>query len=413
LADFPTFPTVPAAWERQIRQEAKDVLGTGFFIAGDKTGSVRLQQRQTDKNGKTKTISLKLPYKWKETSVIDICSRLRVIGKALSAGKDLKSAALAAEGLSSHAQVDWKAMVEGFEQHLKTTGVGISDRTWRSDHVKPMRLALTELVILKTQTADELIAAVARNYKLGSVSRNKAVASVSRFLRYGIKHHHLNPVRWTPRVELEEVRGRRIPKREQYPFTDEQIIRLVDAMQAHPKKVTQRYVWMIQLMATYGLRPIEVFYLSLRSNGELWCDYRKRAGGGDTKPRKLRPIPVIDNTGKPAAWNVEDRLRLGEEKPNIVRNHAGTRLGEFLNDLEIPTWREICEEAEADGYKAVPYGFRHRYSRAAHAAGIPAKHIADSMGHSLQVHLSTYAAFDSSREADAAFDRAFSNLSRS
>ena len=153
-----------------------------------------MQQRATDADGKTSTVSLKLPYPWAEKSVIDICSRLRVIGKALAAGRDLKTATAVAEGASSQAHIKWDKIAKDFEQHLKSTGVGISDRTWKCDHSKPMRLALVQLLRLKTENADELITAVAQNYKLGSVSRKKATASVIRLLQYGMTKHNLNPL---------------------------------------------------------------------------------------------------------------------------------------------------------------------------------------------------------------------------
>ena len=58
-------------------------------------------------------------------------------------------------------------------------------------------------------------------------------------------------------------------------------------------------------------------------------------------------------------------------------------------------------EAEAEGEKSTPYSFRHRYSAAGHARGLQPKQIADAMGHSLEVHMSSYARFMTRDLADA------------
>ena len=53
----------------------------------------------------------------------------------------------------------------------------------------------------------------------------------------------------------------------------------------------------------------------------------------------------------------------------------------------------IKDEALLIGQHAVPYSFRHRYSKESHANGNPIANIAASMGHSVEVHLDNYARF--------------------
>ena len=64
-------------------------------------------------------------------------------------------------------------------------------------------------------------------------------------------------------------------------------------------------------------------------------------------------------------------------------------------------WQSIAAEAEAEGEKLTPYSFRHRYSAAGHARGLQLKQMADAMGHSLEVHMGSYARFMTRNLADA------------
>lgn len=41
----------------------------------------------------------------------------------------------------------------------------------------------------------------------------------------------------------------------------------------------------------------------------------------------------------------------------------------------------------------MPYTFRHRYAKTPHAAGLPIANIANTIGHTVEVHLSSYARF--------------------
>ncbi|WP_236069017.1 hypothetical protein [Prochlorococcus marinus] len=43
---------------------------------------------------------------------------------------------------------------------------------------------------------------------------------------------------------------------------------------------------------------------------------------------------------------------------------------------------------------------RHRYAKASHAAGLPTANIAQAMGHTIEVHLSSYARFTPDATAD-------------
>ena len=59
----------------------------------------------------------------------------------------------------------------------------------------------------------------------------------------------------------------------------------------------------------------------------------------------------------------------------------------------MPIYKKNKQEALKRDQVAVPYSFRHRYSKESHAYGMPISNIALSMGHSVEVHLDNYARY--------------------
>ena len=51
----------------------------------------------------------------------------------------------------------------------------------------------------------------------------------------------------------------------------------------------------------------------------------------------------------------------------------------------------ICKEAEMIAEVLIPYTFRYRYTKASNTAGIPLTNIANTRGHTTEVHHQSYA----------------------
>ena len=60
----------------------------------------------------------------------------------------------------------------------------------------------------------------------------------------------------------------------------------------------------------------------------------------------------------------------------------------------------LRDEAEHQGEQLTPYSFRHRYAKGMHAANIPIANISEAMGHTIKVHLKSYARFKPKATAD-------------
>ena len=96
--------------------------------------------------------------------------------------------------------------------------------------------------------------------------------------------------------------------------------------------------------------------------------------------------------------NLMKKIHIKEELPPL--NDAGgigQAVGRFLRDSKV--WQQLKKEALAEKQQLVPYSLRHRYAYIGHnrakADGTyrAPKQISDAMGHSLDVHLASYARF--------------------
>ena len=162
-------------------------------------------------------------------------------------------------------------------------------------------------------------------------------------------------------------------------------------------------------MAVYGIRPEELRWLRVKDgvNGpEMWSTYRKSKGGskGDkTEPRRLYPLLVRDTDGTPIDWKLLSRLQINEELPPLNSDgEGGNAVNTYLR--RRPVYIALRKEADADGETLTPYSFRHRYAKRSHAMNLPLANICAAMGHTIEVHLKSYARFqpDSTHDLYAA-----------
>jgi integrase len=407
-ADQPLANPAPdqATWETRVRAHLRKHLPARCNLGPDKTGQARLQQRFVKEDGRIKSVSVPLPYAWSPENEHDLIQRLRVIANFMAQGEELRPAATLANGASSEATYNWPAIAAAFEKHKREHGAGVSETTWRMKYA-PVVWRMVDLMQSQGAPANSpnLLEAAVRQWDLGSRSRQIATQNGAAFLRYAVERQGVSARSWAPPHNLATVVGRRAPTREQFALSDGQVIRLAEALQSIGSDEANRWAFAVRLSAVYGLRPTELFHLRFKG-AQLWCDYRKKSGGGTTRPRQLLPAPVLDLDGTPMEWQLEERLRAGERLPQVVDPClAGDRMGRFLRRQTI--WQQLCEEADHLGEELVPYSLRHRYSATCHRNNVPPKYIAEAMGHSLETHLRRYARFVSHGAAAAAFEAAF------
>lgn len=387
-----SFSAYEVAWIPAFRSAVRSSCGAGWSVSEDR-GSVRLQWRGSGHPRQSVT----LPYPWSEATWPDALLRIRQVVNSFDAGGvDLKGAARIATVTSSKHDTDWGAAVAAFREHRAR----VSDRTWKQKYQPVLSAALQALGRRDAPTNGiDLCDGALKQWAVGMRQRQIMRQSLHAFLRYAVQRRQFKPCWLPPAVDDGEHVA---PKRVGYPMTDAQIMRLLDSVPDTESGCRWRYA--LQLLAVYGLRPEDLRYVHTRAGGaELWSRYQKSQGGrkgARTQPRRLYRLLVQDIDG-PVDWRLQQRVHVGEELPPLGQNgKAGEALGTYLRRL--PMWGTIAAEAEREGQVLTPYSFRHRYSAEGHRRGLQPKQMADAMGHSLEVHLSSYARFQT-RDLAAAF----------
>lgn len=363
-----------------FRSSVRASTGPGWTVAPDR-GRVQVKCR---KKG-VKPEAITLPYQWEESNFADALLRIRQIFLAYDG--DLKRAGEIADVTSSRHETDWEDFVTAFRDHRAR----VSDRTWKNKY-RPVLDAAIEVLKGRNAptTGPDLCDAALKRWDPGTRQRQIMRQQLHAFLRYCVERKGLKAC-WLPppASDAEAVRAKRVG----YPLTDAQILRLLDSIPN--TEAGQRWRFACQLLAVYGLRPEDLRYLHTREGGaELWSGYEKSQGGrkgARTAPRRLYRLPVGDVDG-PVEWNLQGRVHIGELMPSLGQEgKAGEALGTYLRRL--PAWASISEEASREGQQLTPYSFRHRFSAEGHRRGLQPKQIADAMGHTLEVHMSSYARF--------------------
>ena len=169
----------------------------------------------------------------------------------------------------------------------------IKESTWNKDYATSGK-RLKE--VSDAKDAFDLLDRAADKWEAGSRQRQISLQHISAMLKWGISregNHILPSDRWTPPIELKGFYGEKVEaKIDAVPLQDEEIISFLESLPVkskHPrdKEAAKRWKFAFQLMAVFGLRPIEIKHLQVE-NGELWCNYIKRSGAGQTKRRRLR-----------------------------------------------------------------------------------------------------------------------------
>ena len=375
-------------WIKDFRTALKLRVGKGWSVI-DSRGIVRLQV-----GTKPNVVSLSTHYKWSEDAWIDALNRIVVIHDIYKESKgkiDLKTAYAIASSASSTTTYNWAEALDSYKL-FKTR---VSEATWKSKHLPVLLIALTALNKKKQPKNGEQLCEIALSkWTKGTTQRRHMRLAIYSFLNYVVQRQDF-PSKWLPpAITDDEIVTK--TKRIGFPLSDSQIIRLVDSIN------NPRWRFAVQLMATYGLRPEDLAHLHTRNNGkELWSDYRKSKGGkkGETtEPRQLFPLFIEDIDGTLINWNLMQRVHIKEELPPLNdKGGIGQAIGRFLRDSKV--WQQLKQEALAEKQQLVPYSLRHRYAYIGHnrqkADGTyrAPKQIADAMGHTLDVHLQSYARF--------------------
>lgn len=400
-----------SAWEQAARQQMRALGSRTYLSAVHMRGKVQLKLRPP--GGVVETVTL--PFAWTGSEWGDAYVRIRNIYKLIRDGYSLKQAALVAEGKAPRLieQLDWHGAMDRFQKQKLHHGTTILQSTWVAKYEPVLTDAVALLTSNKPPTDPaDLIDRCIRGWPPGSRTRQERARNLCQFLRYCVLRERF-PLIWQPPGELKQAIGRKtatLGSQKSDEINDQQII---DLIRSFPDDAAgRRWADAIKLLAELGLRPVELLHLSVKTDpksGERywWCSYEKRSGGGVTKPRRLYPLMLRDDEGKPQEWELAERWPI-DLPPLHSGNGAADAIATYLNRRE--GWTALKNQQKSDGKRLSCYSFRHSYSLRGHQRGIDSGSMAYAMGHSIEVHCRSYT-WASETSASAAFIRAAKILS--
>ena len=340
--------------------------------------------------------SVMLVYPWSQEGASSALPRIQQIFKRWNGGQiTLAAAAQKADTSSSHQKLDFNKLFEKYREFVPNAG----DTTWQYNYLPVLKNLRVCFEGKPPVDGEALAMACLKQWEQGSRMRQTSRQKLYGFLNWAVQRGYLKPI-YSPPAALPETLK---PKRIGYPLSDAQILQILDNLPQGEKH--NRWRFAIQLCSVYGLRPEELRYLRIKdgANGaELWTIYQKSMGGtkgAKTQPRRLHPLLVRDADGSAINWNLQSRLQVGEKLPPLNSEGNGSEaLSRYLRRRTV--WLSMREDAKRQGEQLTPYSFRHRYAKGMHAANIPIANISEAMGHTIEVHLKSYARFKPNATAD-------------
>ncbi|RPF80912.1 MAG: site-specific integrase [Synechococcus sp. TMED20] len=374
-------------WIKPFRGQIALTCGESWYVRNNR-GRIRLEVRGAG------TVSL--PFEWTARGSALALPRIQQIFKRWNGGQvTLAVAAQNADTSSSHQQLNFSQLIDNYRAFVPNAG----DTTWKTFYLPVLRNCAKAFEGRPPVDGEALAMQCLAQWEQGSRMRQTSRQKLYGFLNWAVQRGHLKPI-YAPPATLPETLK---PKRIGYPLSDAQILQLLDNLP--DGEVHDRWRFAIQLCAVYGLRPEELRHLRIKdgANGaELWSIYRKSMGGtkgAKTEPRRLHPLLLRDADGSVIDWNLQARLQVGEQLPPLNRDgDGGQALNQYLRRRQV--WMMLKNEAQKLGEQLTPYSFRHRYAKGMHAANIPIANISEAMGHTIDVHLKSYARFKPNATAD-------------
>ena len=367
-------------WIKPFRRQVAITCGDGWYVRNNR-GRMRLN---VPGHG-----TLSLNYDWSERGAVQALPFIQQLFKRWNDGQiTLAAAATSTKTSSSHQQLNISQLIEKYREFVPNAG----DTTWRYNYLPVLNNCARAFSNRPPVDGEALAMQCLAQWEQGSRMRQTSRQKLYGFLNWAVQRGHLKPIYSPPAALPEVLKAKRIG----YPLSDAQILQLLDNLPEG--EVHNRWRFAIQLCAVYGLRPEELRYLRIKDGAdgpELWTIYQKSMGGtkgAKTEPRRLHPLLLRDADGTAIDWNLQARLQVGEKLPPLNRDgDGGQALNQYLRRRSV--WMALRDEAEHQGEQLTPYSFRHRYAKQAHAARLAVAEVSEAMGHTIEVHLKSYARF--------------------
>ena len=383
-------------WVQHYKKQLKVFLpkNSGWYISNN-GGNIKIEVKSGGKK-ETKT----LPYAWNEQEMAVAIEEIKQIYKRYVEGSvhTLAAATSIAAIDNSTNEPSWREIIESYREFVPFA----SNKTWlKSYYVEPKLVGKRKVLPVLNQVirlmksnkkpinGTELMIQALRQWQQGSRSRQISRRVLKGFLQWAVVQGKIEN-NFAPPATLPETKK---PKRIGFAMSDLQIISLID------NEKDDKWKFALQLLGTYGLRPVELKYLKIKEGiegKELWSMYQKSKGGtkGEkTKPRRLEPLYLVNAEGKAMDYKLQTRVEFGEALPTLGSNDGEVAMALRTRLRRNKLWNLYRIETQDVGEVLVPYSFRHRYAKQSHAAKFPLSNICKAMGHTQDVHFQNYSKF--------------------
>ena len=403
----------PEDWVLALRVFIKDTLGTSWQIIENK-GKVRLGIRFKDG---TRTYTY-LPYKWQRSnqgkirSFIEDVWNLHIKKKiGIKEAIERVKASAPRDEINKATKTNFKDILNAWEKYgiyLTTTTNKVSESTYKKSYGQTQRALVNSA---KSEDIHNLLVNIGKQHEAGCRTRQQNVQRVAACIRWATskKGGFLLDEYWIPpqEGELGDYIGRKSRELQiktdtpTVPILDDDFIKLLASIEEKfsakhriQREQAKKWHFCLQLVRTYGLRPIEMNYLQIRRNGKdtLWCVYPKQTNDVATLPRRLRPI----HKNWEEEWNLIKRVKNKEPLPETM---DGDSFGTYLGRNSY--WKELKSKAKFE-----PYSLRHGYAVCGHSYNIAPSVLASAMGHDVDVHNKSYSRWVGEDYFDELFDKA-------
>ena len=436
------------SWEKNLKDLIRTNIAAGWRVNGEDSGKTKILYVYNEGLGMSnRRTSQTLPIEWKKTNSGDIFKAVEFIQKlvvkkdipfkeaarrykAQFIGEDTKAPNKAWEDFLiippkfSYNKKEYEKANKEYKAKLKATTVdqfmatkqGLTSKTEKDWH----RRIRTFLEIINKRkgpkTGEELVKTCTQ--ELGDIdadARKRYVDGWCEILNYGIERHSMNEKRWQPPNEKykKELIGKsnRTSAEKLTPYIEEQdLLRLLDDLESSDPEMFLA----TGLIAIFGLRLSELAELEVRG-GKLYVGHIKNNLNTINQDRDSRRVFAMDLIEKPNLGNklislldseliklpatVLKQISLVEDKNSYAE--VGKAFTKKLKKNLI--WKEI-EKTNSD---ITPYSLRHRFAHQCHTGSkypISIKDAAESMGHTVDVHMGSYASYTDEMSVERAFD---------
>ena len=389
-------------WIETLRSAIKQEHGFGWNVR-EISGKVQLTRRYEDKTRS----SVVLNIRWNSEAITPVLAMLQEIRERMEQqGIGLSEAY---QLVSPHQEqrtkgIDWISVVERFRKHKVEDTGDVKASTFESAY-KPVMLQVLQIAQAKPYPRDAktLLGAIRDVFggSPGSRGRQLRIQYTAQLLRFAVTELGV-PDRWLPPSDLKAFVGKAtkgVANGSATPIKDDQLLEIVDSIP------DERWCDAVKLMACFGLRPVELLYLSPNGN-KLHVSYSKRTSRGSTEPGD---VPGLDPYGLSGmSLGLLEKMASGElilPPLGSSDSDVAQSVRQYLNRREC--WRDLKEKISDGGGSLSAYSFRHGFALRAHQAyGLSPRITAAIMRHSLQTHVRHYGHWTDSVTIDQAIEAA-------